>query len=422
MTEFSKNGKNQLEGQGKGMRIGIYFSSFPDHGGGYQQKINVLEILKEKNTQDSFVLLTYNKDIQDSYQRFFRVVNVHLYETALGLIKAFKKNSGLYNFFEVLVLSAYSRRLKRECDLIFFLGPSDICYKLKIPYIFTVNDLMHKYYPHFPEVSSNGELDRRESMYRNGFANSLAIVCESETGKDDVISFYGSIPEKIFVFPFLPPHYLKKQFSLPEIERVKNRYKLPEKYIFYPANFWHHKNHQLIVKGLSLLKKEQGIRIDAVFIGSIMEEKAPQNCYQVTMDLARHLNVLDQVHYLGRISNDEISVLYRKACALVMPTFFGPSNIPYLEAFYLDCPVITSDLRGIKDQVDGAAILINPNYPEDLATAILQLKNPDLVRNLIDNGHIILNKWTKSDYSKRMDCLFEYCRSKCTVTLDDYAL
>ncbi len=160
----------------KGMRIGIYFLSSPDQGGGYQQKINVLEILKEKNIMYSFVLLTHNKEVQNSYRVFFRIVDVHLYETALGIIKIFKKNSRLHSFFEGLVLRIYSRRLKRECDLIFFLGPSDICYKLNIPYIFTVNDLMHKYYPHFPEVSSNGELGRREIMFRNGFPNSLAIV------------------------------------------------------------------------------------------------------------------------------------------------------------------------------------------------------------------------------------------------------
>jgi len=212
------------------------------------------------------------------------------------------------------------------------------------------------------------------------------------------------------------PSYIrpKKQYTETETNQIILKYKLPNKYIFYPANFWFHKNHILIINAISLLRL-QDIILDVVFTGSIFDGNNPHNCYNELMKLAERLNVSNQIHYLGRIPDEHISLLYKQSIALVMPTFFGPTNIPYLEAFYLDCPVITSNLRGIIDQVGNAAILIDPNCPNDLVNAILQLDNQILKRKLIENGHMILNNWTKTDYSNKMDHLLEFCRLKIII-------
>ena len=44
----------------------------------------------------------------------------------------------------------------------------------------------------------------------------------------------------------------------------------------------------------------------------------------------------DQVRSLGYLPDEDISALYSGAVALVMPTFFGPTNIPFLEAWAMD--------------------------------------------------------------------------------------
>ena len=70
---------------------------------------------------------------------------------------------------------------------------------------------------------------------------------------------------------------------------------------------------------------------------------------------------------------NDMSALYAEAAGLVMPTFFGPTNIPVLEAFALGCPVVTSDIRGIREQTDGAAILVDPRSPEAIADGLRRL-------------------------------------------------
>ena len=73
--------------------------------------------------------------------------------------------------------------------------------------------------------------------------------------------------------------------------------------------------------------------------------------------------------------------------ALVMPTFFGPTNIPILEAWAFGCPVLTSDIRGIREQVGDAAVLVNPRSVEAIADGIYRLwTDENLGRMLGERG------------------------------------
>src|SRR5688572_28148468 len=49
-----------------------------------------------------------------------------------------------------------------------------------------------------------------------------------------------------------------------EPKRVRAMHGLPERYLFYPAQFWPHKNHKRIVEALALLR-DRGTRVDVVF-------------------------------------------------------------------------------------------------------------------------------------------------------------
>ena len=56
-----------------------------------------------------------------------------------------------------------------------------------------------------------------------------------------------------------------------------------------------------------------------------------------------------------------------------MPTFYGPTNIPPLEAFKLGTPVIYPDLDGLRDQLEGAGLLVDLHDPETLSKCLLEL-------------------------------------------------
>jgi len=119
-----------------------------------------------------------------------------------------------------------------------------------------------------------------------------------------------------------------------------DRYRLPEKFILYPARFWEHKNHRSLIEAVRLLKQTIP-DLKLVLAGS------QQNAYAASVELVRRYDLMDDVLFLGHIPDDDMPELYRRARAMVMPTFYGPTNIPPLEAFVAGCPVAVSAVYGM---------------------------------------------------------------------------
>ena len=99
--------------------------------------------------------------------------------------------------------------------------------------------------------------------------------------------------------------------------------------------------------------------------------------YESCRRAAVQLGVADRVHFLGYVCDEDVHELYRRARALVMPTFFGPTNIPPLEAFAAGCPVAVSKVYGMPAQVGDAALLFDPESVASIAEAIRRLWTDD---------------------------------------------
>jgi hypothetical protein len=89
------------------------------------------------------------------------------------------------------------------------------------------------------------------------------------------------------------------------------------------------------------------------------------------VEKVRILGLEESVRFLGYVSDSIIGALYRSSVGLIMASYFGPTNIPPLEAFALGVPVVASE--GHRSQVE-------------LAKRLEQLLNPDFAERLRDSG------------------------------------
>jgi glycosyltransferase involved in cell wall biosynthesis len=206
--------------------------------------------------------------------------------------------------------------------------------------------------------------------------------------------------------PYLAPDYLRQEISPQELEAIRRRYNLPERYLFYPAQFWPHKNHKRLIEAVGQLAARHP-DLNLVLAGSA-EGGIRTQTYRDTMEAAARLGIAVRILGLDYVPNDDMAALYASAEALVFPTFFGPTNIPILEAWALGIPVITSRIRGVTEQVGDAGLLADPLQADEIADAIERIwSNPALRLELIERGRRRLALYDTPQFDARLARILE---------------
>jgi len=418
------------------MKIAVFFNANPESGGAFQDQWNILNALKDytKNgigKKHKILVITANKDVAEEFKDNFEVINISIITNKIREIRSKKRREVIVReISEDLSIGSLEEKWEliketkkrglpdkilhklvewylkaKGIDLVIYPAPMASSFKINIPYIIKIYDLGHRIIPQFPELSAFGEYERREYLHENAIKNATAIITDSEQGKNDVIKYYGKEKETIFPLKHLAPTYLKDKISKDLINKTIKKYNLPDNFFYYPAQLWPHKNHILIVKAIAILK-EKGIKVHVVFSGSDKPE------FGVLTDIkyfAIKHQITSQIHYIGYVSNEEVNVLYKQSKGLVMASHLGPSNIPYFEAFKLGVPVIAMDVPGIKEQVQDAAIMVDPNNPIELMRAMKKiLTDKQKVKKMVTSGKKILKQWTNNDYKRQLFNTIDY--------------
>jgi len=353
-------------------RIGLLLSCTPDYGGTFQYCLNMLITVAGLPTDRYQAVVAYIDPVWEPYMKPCASLEIHKLE-----------------LFSVVP----------PCDLWIFPAQESWDYQMNVPVLSTIHDLMHRYESHFAEVSENGIYEQREIQYSQICRWSDGILVDSETGRRHVHECYLYPLEKIYVLPYIPASYIHQHSASPDFNNI---YALPDKYLFYPAHSWPHKNHAGLFQAVAELQEELP-DIHLLLTGSQKEG------FERTMDLARELDIEDRVQFLGYVPDEDIPEMYRRARALVMPTFFGPTNIPPLEAFVLGCPVAISNIYGIPEQVGDAALLFDPYSPEEIAECVRKLWNDDsLCETLIAKGKKQAERWKMEDFRVRVQEIIDH--------------
>ncbi len=308
----------------------------------------------------------------------------------------------------------------RGVDLLVFTNENDLAFLTGIPYVVAIHDLQHRLHPEYEEVSADGEAERREYRVGNCVRDATLVLVDSEVGREDMIEFYGPegvSAEAVLALPFLPADYLDATVSAEDRALVRETYDLPARYLFYPAQFAPSKNHVRIVEAIGALN-DGGLPVHLVLAGT-HSGALRERTYAEVLATAGRLGVPGLIHDVGYVPDEAMPALYAEAYALVMPTFFGPTNIPILEAWRVGCPVITSDIRGVRDQAGEAALLVDPESVESIAEGIKRLvEDPALRETYANRGRERLATYTREDYMGRLASALEVARQRIAAERD----
>jgi glycosyltransferase involved in cell wall biosynthesis len=378
--------------------VGLFLGVEPSAGGMFQYAQSVLEGLRNSHTKGCHVEIAYVSNLWEPILAAYPFNATKVQNGYLGLRIASAmmvlRLPGSVSRALARYLNPIPVQLERlGCDLWIFPAQDTLSYQVNLPVVSSVHDLMHRYEPAFPEVSQNGRFGIREHRFRNMVAWSKAVLVDSEMGRRHVVDSYGTTIDKVHPLPYVPAKYIGEE----EPADFEVQYSLPAKFLFYPAQFWAHKNHvRLLTAAATVLDRCPDLNF--VFCGGKDHE------YEKVLSHAASLGLLDRVTFTGYVPDRYLSGFYRRARALIMPTFFGPTNIPPLEAFYLGCPTALSDNYGMPEQARGAALLFAPESESQIASAIERLWNDDdLCKVLIDRGRKNSLLWNQQEFGRELD-------------------
>lgn len=242
---------------------------------------------------------------------------------------------------------------------------------LPLPTALTFHDMQERFYPQFFTAA---QLEERFFHYDWSLRMADAVIAVSDFTRQSCIDITGISSRKIqrvYHAPDeLPPPRIPEGWDSAGWE----------KFVFYPANFWDHKNHTNLLRALRQLRVA-GTPVRCVLTGSLLDRDAEWHA-RVT-----EAGVGDLVRHLGRRSRAEVSWLFHHARALVFPSLFEGFGIPVIEAMHAGCPVVCAGATGLPEIAREDALYFNPDDPSDIARAISQVWADDaLCERLASRG------------------------------------
>lgn len=348
------------------MKVGVYLGHLdPTAGGAFTYAETIINGIRRAGGSHEFVFFSYGGEAGDDG----RQVRLQAARPRRPLRARLAGAPRRLDAPGVLNAAAVDRGI----ELMWF--PTLAWEHVDAPFICTVWDLQHRLQSFFPEVSVSGfTFAEREAQFGHILPRAAVVVVPNPALARELQLFYGLPAERIAALPQPTPDFALAAAVDPA--RLPER-SLARDHLFYPAQFWPHKNHVVLLHALKLLRERHGLAPRLVLTGA---DKGNLAHVQAT---AAALGVDGQVAYEGFVTQERLVQLYREAFALVFPSFFGPENMPPLEAFGLGCPVVAAQVSGAEHQLGDAALLFDPRSEEQLVAQLLHLEQDHGTRQVL---------------------------------------
>ena len=376
------------------MKVAFLVDTLLKAGGGNTaivSECNSIKKLLDKSIEVSF--LTTSKETKNYLKRNFSepiiffnksslINKIYLFLIQSDFLKFLIKRTKLKNLLEKLLL-------KNSIDLLIFLAPSDLIFYVNNQnFIYTVWEFQHKNYPFFPEYKNiYFDIDTRDKTLKIASDKAFKIIVGTEKSKKDFVKYYLCDEDKIIVRPLkssMTNIDLEENFIPNFVTRLKE--KKINQYLFYPAQYWAHKNHKFIIDAFEKFSKENKSNIHCIFAGS------DKGNLSYIKNLINSKKLEDKIHVNEYLTNEEIVYLYKNCYAVIVPTLVGSISFPVIEGFFFKKPVICG-VKNIDEKYKKYILPLDFKNPESLQISIDFIKdNPNEIRSKVLDAKSFFDK------------------------------
>lgn len=335
---------------------------------------DLVRILSEYEPDNEYLLLNKNKS--ERGKEILERPNVHFIETSKG------------NFSRQLKMGKDAQ--KQEADIFHGLsGELPLKWDSRpIKKVVTIHDLIFVRYPQYYSF-----FDRRIHFWKFKKAADMAdkIIAISEQTKKDIIQ-YLKVPETKIEVIYQGCHHAFKEQQSPELmQAVKEKFKLPERFILNVGTIEERKNLLNVVKAVS------GTEIPLVVVGR------KTKYYQKIERFLKKNKMEKQVLFLEGVSMDELACLYKMADIFVYPSFFEGFGIPVIEALFSKTVVVTSNTSCLPEAGGKDSVYVNPDNDLDIRAKLKFLwENESERKRREEKGFEFVQKFNDEPIAKEL--------------------
>lgn len=370
------------------LKLGVLFNFSPTWMGGVIYVINLVKTLDYLDDEDKpEIFLFYSHDLAGFLDEFkypyLTKIEWKFYPVVKGTIKSLIVGKNV--FYDELI-AQYS------LDAVYPAKNFPVKNKTRAKVVAWYADLQHKYYPEF--FSKMTLLHRTIRVYFM-LRNASDLIVSSQAVKDDFYKFYKLRENlKLHVFHFTSVNNDYRELN---IDDLRAKYNLPEKYWLVSNQFHKHKNHKVLLLALAELKKA-GIKKHIAITGKF--PKASDSPYLAELyNIIEDNQLQNQISLLGIIPREDQIQIMRHCQAVLQPSLFEGWSTVIEDAISLQVPVIASNLPVNIEQLEDKGVYFHPDDYRELAAILSKYPDRDMnykpyddyTKRIIESARILIN-------------------------------
>jgi glycosyltransferase involved in cell wall biosynthesis len=249
------------------------------------------------------------------------------------------------------------------------------------PSVVTIHDCIHLMFPQYlPNRAAY--VYARASMWA-AVRRSDRILTVSEASKRDILHFFSVAPEKVVVVHNAIDDHFRVTPPEEQVARVRERYQLDHRFVLYVGNIKPHKNLVRLIEAFAALRTGALDDVKLLIIGDQISKLPALRRAVHQYKLHKH------VRFLGYVSDETLSSLYRLASVFVFPSLYEGFGLPPVEAMACGTPVVASNISSLPEVTGGAAELVDPYDVASIGAGIRRvLEDPALAAEMSRKGRV----------------------------------
>ena len=167
--------------------------------------------------------------------------------------------------------------------------------------------------------------------------------------------------------------------TLRDTDHIRDKYKLPTKYLLYVGNVKPHKNLKVLLEAFERLESDIDLLIVGKkegFISGESEEGLLSICQRKR----------NRIFFTGYVDQEDLPSIYQMASVFVFPSLYEGFGFPPLESMAAGVPCVVSNASSLPEVCGDAAIYFDPMNTAELHNALCEVLNGSDQSSLINKG------------------------------------